>query len=106
MVPADASRMLSWVPNGPVQTGFREPPSSSGLGRRPFKAVTRVRTPLGVRKYLFDQHFGAGVVSLTDSSVFGPVAQLVSAPPCHGGGRRFEPGRGRLVRRDPDLLAR
>ena len=25
----------------------------------------------------------------------GPVAQLVSAPPCHGGGRRFEPGRGR-----------
>ena len=60
-MPAGASRMLSWVPNGPVQTGFREPPSSSGLGRRPFKAVTRVRTPLGVRKYLFDQHFGAGV---------------------------------------------
>ena len=26
-----------------------EPPSSSGLGRRPFKAVTRVRIPLGVR---------------------------------------------------------
>ena len=25
----------------------------------------------------------------------GPVAQLVSAPPCHGGGRRFESGRGR-----------
>src|SRR5262245_54157485 len=24
------------------------PPSSSGLGRRPFKAVTRVRIPLGV----------------------------------------------------------
>ena len=96
MVPADASRMLSWVPNGPVQTGFREPPSSSGLGRRPFKAVTRVRTPLGVRKYLFDQHFGAGVVSLTDSSpvrarsgspghplgdLFGQVAQLGERPP-------------------------
>ena len=27
--------------------------------------------------------------------VYGPVAQLVRAPPCHGGGRRFEsvPGR-------------
>ncbi len=25
----------------------------------------------------------------------GPVAQLVRAPPCHGGGRRFEPDLGR-----------
>ena len=25
----------------------------------------------------------------------GPVAQLVRAPPCHGGGRRFEPVPGR-----------
>src|SRR5205823_13715595 len=30
----------------PVKT---EPPSSSGLGRRPFTAVTGIRTPLGVR---------------------------------------------------------
>ena len=28
--------------------------------------------------------------------MFGPVAQLVRAPPCHGGGRRFEPDLGRL----------
>ena len=29
---------------------------------------------------------------------YGPVAQLVRAPPCHGGGRRFEsvPGRDGL----------
>ena len=27
----------------------------------------------------------------------GPVAQLVSAPPCHGGGRRFKSGQGRDV---------
>ena len=27
-----------------------KPPSSSGLGRRPFKAVARVRIPLGVRQ--------------------------------------------------------
>ena len=28
--------------------------------------------------------------------VYGPVAQLVRAPPCHGGGRGFEPHPGRL----------
>ena len=27
----------------------------------------------------------------------GPVAQLVRAPPCHGGGRRFEPDPGRFL---------
>ena len=28
----------------------------------------------------------------------GPVAQLVRAPPCHGGGRRFESDLGRCKR--------
>ena len=28
--------------------------------------------------------------------ISGPVVQLVSTPPCHGGGRRFEPDQGRL----------
>ena len=28
--------------------------------------------------------------------LFGPVAQLVRAPPCHGGGQGFEPPSGRL----------
>ena len=28
---------------------------------------------------------------------FGPVAQLVRAPPCHGGGREFEPHLGRML---------
>ena len=31
--------------------------------------------------------------------VDGPVAQLVRAPPCHGGGRGFEPHPGRLRKR-------
>ena len=55
-------------------------PSSSGLGLRPFKAAARVRIPLGVRQY-----------------EFGPVAQLVSASPCHGEGRGFESRLGRSI---------
>ena len=61
-----------------------EPPSSSGPGRRPFKAVARVRTPLGAR-----------TTARARSTQQGPVAQLVSAPPCHGGGRGFESRQGR-----------
>ena len=30
------------------------------------------------------------------NTLYGPVAQLVRAPPCHGGGRRFDPVPGRL----------
>ena len=72
--------------SGPV-TGLSsvevELPSSSGLGLRPFTAATRVRIPLGVLwKHGF--HF-----------LYGPVAQLVSAPPCHGGGREFKSRQGR-----------
>ena len=29
-------------------------------------------------------------------SILGSLAQLVRAPPCHGGGHRFEPGLGRM----------
>ena len=34
--------------------------------------------------------------SFEGTYLFGPVAQLVRAPPCHGGGRRFEPVPGRF----------
>ncbi len=44
------------------------------LRHRPFTAVTRVRFPL---------------------ESYGLMAQLVRAPPCHGGGRRFESDWGR-----------
>jgi hypothetical protein len=41
------------APNGqPLEAGVKaQPPSSSGLGRRPFKAVARVRIPLGVHGF-------------------------------------------------------
>ena len=61
-------------------------PSSSGLGRRPFTALTRVQIPLGTQG------------KLKEISIYfkaGPVAQLVSAPPCHGGGRGFKSRLGR-----------
>ena len=51
---------------------------------RSFKAVARVRIPLGALQY-----------RKAHQVVLGPVAQLVRAPPCHGGGRRFKSGRGR-----------
>ena len=31
------------------------------------------------------------------NTLYGPVAQLVRAPPCHGGGRGFEPHPGRCI---------
>ena len=49
-----------------------KPPSSSGLGLRPFKAAARVRIPLGAR------------------TTHGPVEQLECSPPCQGGGRGFK----------------
>lgn len=58
-------------------------PSFSGLGRRPFTAVARVRIPLG------------SLLPQTELNKHGPVAQLVSVPPCHGGGRGFKSRQGR-----------
>lgn len=36
---------------------------------------------------------------LAGSTIYGRVAQLVRALACHARGRRFEPGRGRHIRR-------
>ena len=96
---------LAGSPAPPYAVGAVRPPSSSGLGRRPFTAVARVRIPLGVRPS------GDVLARLGDAAARwvrvpplrqhrcseqpGPVAQLVSAPPCHGGGRGFESRRGR-----------
>src|SRR6476659_4966780 len=41
-------RILAGVAARPYAVGAVRPPSSSGLGRRPFTAVARVRIPLGV----------------------------------------------------------
>ncbi len=42
----DLTAILSRLP----PAGVGEPPSSSGLGHRPFKAEARVRIPLGARR--------------------------------------------------------
>ena len=60
------------------------PSSSSGPGRRPFKAVARVRIPLGVRTDLGRSS------SVTPAVQLGPVEQLECSPPCQGGGRGFK----------------
>ena len=70
----------------PIPLALPLSPSSSGLGRRPFTALTRVQIPLGTQG------------ELKEISIYfkaGPVAQLVSAPPCHGGGRGFKSRLGR-----------
>jgi len=68
-----------------------QPPSSSGPGPRPFTAVARVRIPLGVLG-------SRSWIRPVRLPMQGPVAQLVSAPPCHGGGRGFKSRQGRAVR--------
>jgi hypothetical protein len=79
------------VPDGIHMMPGLRPPSSSGLGRRPFTAVARVRIPLGVRRALVLRPTPRAEVRAP-----GPVAQLVSASPCHGEGRGFESRRGRV----------
>lgn len=79
------------------------PPSSSGLGHCPFTAAARVRIPLGVQTTIY----GCQVEKSIGLRKQGPVAQLVSAPPCHGGGRGFKSRQGRSINRSsgyPELL--
>ena len=39
---------LRYIPSSDASSTAKRPPSSSGLGHRPFTAATRVRIPLGV----------------------------------------------------------
>ena len=89
-----AVRALCFESAASSPTGVDPPSSSSGLGRCPFKAVARVRIPLGARYRAGrrpQHHRQSGPPQ-------GPVAQLVSASPCHGEGRGFESRRGRSRR--------
>ena len=61
-------------------SGGGEPPSSSGLGRRPFTAVTGIRIPLGVRF----EHLVLW-------------CSLECTPPCQGGGRGFKSRQDRVL---------
>ena len=47
----------------------REPPSSSGPGRRPFKAVARVRIPLGVRTARSYDGTGTSMIGTTSKAL-------------------------------------
>ena len=80
------------------------------LRHRPFTAVTRVRFPsesfnadvaqLAEQLICNQQVIGSSPIIglvLTGLKDFGPLAQLVRAPPCHGGGRGFESRLGRLM---------
>ena len=60
-----------------------------GSAALPFKGVARVRIPLGAP---YAAALKCAAVTVTAP---GPVAQLVSASPCHGEGRGFESRRGR-----------
>ena len=83
------------------------------LRHRPFTAVTRVRFPLEslAVKLIQSAENYADVAQLAEQLIcnqqvigsspiiglpfFGPLAQLVRAPPCHGGGHGFESRLGR-----------
>jgi hypothetical protein len=64
-----------------------KPPSSSGLGHRPFKAAARVRIPLGA------QSFPRSTPDLTDIAGFEPVwvryVPLFCSAGCSAGRPRF-----------------
>ena len=70
-------------------SGDAEPPSSSGPGRRPFKAVTGIRTPLGAQR------------SLRRSVNLVLWCSLECTPPCQGGGRGFKSRQDRVGARTP-----
>ncbi len=72
-------------------SGEAEPPSSSGPGRRPFKAVTGIRTPLGARR------------SLRRSQHLVLWCSLECTPPCQGGGRGFKSRQDRWETRLPHV---
>ena len=83
----------------------REPPSSSGLGRRPFKAVTRVRIPLGVQgsahRFMADDDNtalrGSNNTALRGSNIMVPWCSLECTPACQAGGRGFKSRRDRTT---------
>ena len=55
-----------------------------------------------IAKKMLTQYLKSAIVSKClefrhyELDTFGPVAQLVRAPPCHGGGQGFEPPSGRF----------
>ena len=84
-----ASPMLSGSPTARTPVGL-QPSSSSGPGRRPFKAVARVRIPLGARKCKQGPVEQLGV--LATLSRWRPRVQIPSGPRWAGVRRVPRPG--------------
>ena len=68
--------------------------SSVGESNRLITGRSWVRVPEGPFKLSNIKIFDAKTTSYT-FTMYGPVAQLVRASPCHGEGRRFESDLGR-----------
>ncbi len=70
---------------GSVGPPHGRPPSSSGLGRRPFKAVTRVRIPLGVQ---CREHRRSGRIGVApERTASASLPKPSERPPGRSGGR-------------------
>ena len=86
----DRGRPGTYPSSAALGRRLNPPPSSSGPGRRPFKAEARVRIPLGAR----DRRFG--VDAQPNTRLWGSPE---SPPPCQGGDRGIEARQARWAGR-------
>ena len=79
-------RFRSEAPAKEIQQGFQ------------YAAVAHlVERPLAKVEVASSSLVGRSITEQQKLLQYGPVAQLVRAPACHAGGRRFEPDPGRFV---------
>lgn len=97
-------RVLAMI-HGPVAQQVRAPLCRRGgrrfeAGRGRYRNAVRrivIRRWVTVGRSVHGRSAPARACRTSCTPFYGPVAQSVRAPPCHGGGRRFKSGRGRVV---------